>query len=100
MKFVNEQETISETATLIAECGQRGETCWALREAMDSMLKSLGPWWIANFIETSTNEKSKKALLEYLEKNFAAEAEVVEQLVAAAHWKSAKCGFEKDFGGD
>src|SRR5574337_690545 len=100
MKYVNEQEAISETATLIAECGQRGSTCWALHEVMDSMLKSLGPWWIANFLETSTNEQAKKALLDYLETNFAAEAEIVEQLVSATHWRSTKSGFEKDFGGD
>jgi hypothetical protein len=100
MKDWNEEQSIAESATLLAECGNRGQSCWALQEVLDSIIESVGPWWIAHFMETSTNEKAKKALMAYLEKHRPADGEIVDQLVTAVHWRSAKSGLEKDFGGD
>lgn len=99
-KKTDDLTIINNSACLLAECGEKGNSCWAIQEILDALIESVGPWWIANYLETCENEDAKKALMGYLEANWPAEAEVVEQILQAAHWRSAKSGLEQDFGGD
>lgn len=96
----DEQEALDKSAQLLAECGQGGSPCWALRAVLDAVIEGMGPWWLAHFLATTPNREAAEALEGYLEERWPAYAETIEQLTAAADWSGETSELERDFGGD
>ncbi len=99
-KHWDEEEAIGQTASLLAECGERGPQCWALQVVLDEVIEKVGPSWLAHFIATTDNESAAVALEGYLKTHWPAYAKLVEQLGAGVNWTKETDGLIKEFGED
>lgn len=96
----DEEEALGQSAALLAECGPRGQTCWALQVVLDEVIQSVGPWWLAHFLETTTNEAAASALQDYLKDRWPTYAELVDRLIETTHWTRETEELARDLGED
>lgn len=96
----DEEEALDQTACLLAECGERGKSCWALQVVLDEVIQSVGPWWLAHFIATTPNRPAADALEEYLKAKWPAHAERVAQMIEATNWTEETNHLARELGED
>ena len=68
-------------------------------EAVDHVIRRVGPHQVAHFLTTTTDTKAAESLREYLQQHWPAYLELIERLIQAAR-RPENEDVMKEFGGD
>ena len=68
-------------------------------EAVDHVIRQVGPHQVAHFLTTTTDTKAAESLREYLQRHWPAYLELIERLIQAAR-RPENEDVMKEFGGD
>jgi hypothetical protein len=68
-------------------------------EAVDRVIRQVGPHQVAHFLTTTTNTRAAESLREYLQRHWPAYLELIERLIQAAR-RPENEDVMRDFGGD